>query len=54
MHTQTPTQNTNLKKKRKSANLKIQNHGATFLTMVSFGFSTANPPGGRRGAPVTN
>uniref|UniRef100_A0A2P2MVF5 E3 ubiquitin-protein ligase UPL3-like n=1 Tax=Rhizophora mucronata TaxID=61149 RepID=A0A2P2MVF5_RHIMU len=25
-----------------------------FLTIVNFGFSTANPPGGSLGAPVTN
>ena len=26
----------------------------TFLTIVSFGFRTASPPGGSLGAPVTN
>lgn len=26
----------------------------TFLTIVSFGFRTAKPPGGNLGAPVTN
>lgn len=34
--------------------VKIKNHCATFLTIVNFGLSTARPPGGSLGAPVTN
>lgn len=30
------------------------NDNNTFLTIVSFGFKTASPPGGSLGAPVTN
>ena len=34
--------------------LNLIHHAHTFLTIVSFGFSTARPPGGSLGAPVTN
>lgn len=33
---------------------KLSNTFHTFRTIVSFGFSTARPPGGSLGAPVTN
>jgi len=53
------TTNVNMHKEKTKLIYKKKNDSnkcipSTFLTIVSFGFRTASPPGGSLGAPVTN